>query len=61
MSLINFFNLCYILKNGQNFLFPTIYKIYVGKNAFFDSLLTSGHDVSLLLRPRRFGKLFPGP
>jgi hypothetical protein len=25
MSLINFFNLCYILKNGQNFLFPTIY------------------------------------
>ena len=29
MSLINFFNLCYILKNGQNFLFLTIYEFLI--------------------------------
>jgi hypothetical protein len=31
-------------------------KIYIDKTSFLESLLTSGIDVSLLLRPRRFGK-----
>jgi hypothetical protein len=31
-------------------------KIYIDKTSFLESLLTSGDDVALLLRPRRFGK-----
>ena len=31
-------------------------KIYIDKTSFLEPLLTSGDDVALLLRPRRFGK-----
>ena len=64
MSLINFFNLCYILKNGQNFLFPTIYKksFRYWLNLFPLTVLklsaTENHPADLILMPDIISEMF---